>query len=255
MTAAATAPRRPCNRGGSCRACAACACRALQTELKRRGIKHNTLLCGVYDFKHSDYRALMQRWLAVLPAEGGLLLCHPAQPPLSASDDAIADARLREAAYLGSVRLPKTWPRPASPSVARGCKGAARIEREGGEHHDRRGHHLPRKVVPAGMHRECDDRRAADRTEHRIDVKAQPRRPHRAASRSVKVNSPPLTGRSLLKHGWHHVTGGTARVVAATPIATTATSNARPSQICRCLSHGVNPILNRRARQARAPRH
>lgn len=76
--------------------------RALQTELMRHGITHNTLLCGVYDFKHSDYRALMQRWLAALPAEGGLLLCHPARPPLSSSDDPIADARLREAAYLAS---------------------------------------------------------------------------------------------------------------------------------------------------------
>ncbi len=76
--------------------------RALQAELVRRGIAHNTVLGGVYDFASRDYRALMQRWLAALPQEGGLMLCHPAGPPLSASDDGIADARLREAAYLGS---------------------------------------------------------------------------------------------------------------------------------------------------------
>jgi chitin disaccharide deacetylase len=77
--------------------------RALQAELARRGVAHNAVLCGVYDFAHSDYRALMQRWLAELPAEGSLLLCHPARSALSVSDDATAPARLREAAYLGSA--------------------------------------------------------------------------------------------------------------------------------------------------------
>jgi hypothetical protein len=53
----------------------------------------------------------MLRWLAAAPASGGLLFCHPAATADSTLDigvpdpgapDAIAPARLREAAYLGS---------------------------------------------------------------------------------------------------------------------------------------------------------
>ena len=116
--------------------------RALADELARRRIAHNPALLGAYDFADPDYRALMQGWLAALPAEGGLLFCHPADAPTAeaptpgipsdtapdntpdtASDtapDPIAAARRRESAYLGSaafaqdlaaanVRLGRVW--------------------------------------------------------------------------------------------------------------------------------------------------
>ena len=76
--------------------------RALAGELARREIAHNPALLGVYDFTEPDYRALMQGWLTALPAEGGLLFCHPGDVSDDAAVDAIAAARLREAAYLGS---------------------------------------------------------------------------------------------------------------------------------------------------------
>ena len=97
---------------------------ALQRALAQRGTPHNTALLGVYDFQASDYRRLMQHWLARLPAEGGLLFCHPGDAGGADGDaaDPIAAARLREAAYLGSaafaddlaaahVRLGAAWHR------------------------------------------------------------------------------------------------------------------------------------------------
>jgi predicted glycoside hydrolase/deacetylase ChbG (UPF0249 family) len=78
---------------------------ALQRLLLRKGIAHNAALTGVYGFGDADYRTRMQRWLAALPAAGALLLCHPAAADSrdAAAFDPIAAARLREAAYLGSV--------------------------------------------------------------------------------------------------------------------------------------------------------
>ena len=75
--------------------------RALQRALARRGIAHNAALLGVYDFDSTDYRALMQQWLAALPSAGALLFCHPGDADASVPD-AIASARVREAAYLAS---------------------------------------------------------------------------------------------------------------------------------------------------------
>ena len=90
----------------------------LQRLLDRRRIRHNASLLGVYDFEAVDYRALMQGWLSALPAEGGLLFCHPGAADAHA--DPIASARVRELAYLGSaafsedlaaadVRLGSVW--------------------------------------------------------------------------------------------------------------------------------------------------
>jgi chitin disaccharide deacetylase len=77
--------------------------RTLLRGLQQRGIAHNAVLAGIYDFApQPDYRALMQAWLAALPREGGLLMCHPALAMNGADDDPIAAARCREAAYLGS---------------------------------------------------------------------------------------------------------------------------------------------------------
>ena len=94
--------------------------RALLRQLVRRGIGHNPALIGVYDFEARDYRALMQRWLAAIPAEGALLFCHPGAPSKTAVDDPIAAARVREWEYLRSagfgddlaaagVRLAPVW--------------------------------------------------------------------------------------------------------------------------------------------------
>ena len=75
--------------------------RALGRRLAQRGAAHNGVLIGCYDFIATDYRALVQRWLAALPAGGALLFCHPGDADGEA--DPIAAARLREAAYLGSA--------------------------------------------------------------------------------------------------------------------------------------------------------
>ena len=80
--------------------------RALQRALVARGIAHNRVLLGAYDFTAIDYQRLMQAWLAGAPAEGGLLFCHPCAGAGAGAGDAadpIAAARRREAAYLGSA--------------------------------------------------------------------------------------------------------------------------------------------------------
>ncbi len=94
--------------------------RALEGALVARGIAHNRVLLGAYDFA-ADYRRLMQAWLAGAPAEGGLLFCHPcAAAGAPDAADPIAAARRREAAYLGSdafvadlaaadVKVAATW--------------------------------------------------------------------------------------------------------------------------------------------------
>ena len=102
--------------------------RALAREIEQRQLASNPALLGAYDFVEPDYRALMQRWLAALPAEGGLLFCHPGDHAQGDAPDAIADARGRESAYLGSsafaadlaaagVVLGRAW-RTALPAAA-----------------------------------------------------------------------------------------------------------------------------------------
>ncbi len=76
--------------------------RVLRRALQARAAQANTQLLGVYDFKTTDYRALMQAWLAAAPARGGLLFCHPGEAEAINTTDAIACARARELAYLGS---------------------------------------------------------------------------------------------------------------------------------------------------------
>ncbi len=73
---------------------------ALERALVARGIAHNAVLLGAYDFATSDYRALFQRWLAAAPRQGGLVFCHPG--PTTAGDP-IGAARQRESDYLGSA--------------------------------------------------------------------------------------------------------------------------------------------------------
>ncbi len=76
--------------------------RALQRQLEERLLACNPALLGAYDFDEPpSYRTRMQRWLAALPVEGGLLFCHPGQADGSA--DPIAAARERELAYLESA--------------------------------------------------------------------------------------------------------------------------------------------------------
>ena len=71
-------------------------------ELVRRELAHNPALLGVYDFADTNYRALMQAWLAQVPPEGALLFCHPGDASTPAAADAIAAARVREIAYFES---------------------------------------------------------------------------------------------------------------------------------------------------------
>ncbi|KNZ34415.1 MAG: hypothetical protein AD742_01445 [Methylibium sp. NZG] len=74
----------------------------LAQELRRRVIPHNTALLGVYDFARTDYRALMQGWLAAVPPDGALLVCHPGGVTSVGTPDPIGAARLRELNYLSS---------------------------------------------------------------------------------------------------------------------------------------------------------
>ena len=82
--------------------------RALARALVHAGLPHNTLLLGAYGFATTDYRALMQAWLAQVPAEGALLFCHPGQAGGGGqgAPDAIAAARVRELAYLAGDAFP-----------------------------------------------------------------------------------------------------------------------------------------------------
>jgi len=103
--------------------------RALAAELVQRVIAHNPALLGAYDFAAPDYGALMRAWLAELPAEGGLLFCHPGTQLAGDPPDAIAPARAREAAYLGSaafdadlaaanVELGRVWQTATEPALS-----------------------------------------------------------------------------------------------------------------------------------------
>jgi predicted glycoside hydrolase/deacetylase ChbG (UPF0249 family) len=76
--------------------------RALERALVARGVAHNAVLLGAYDFATTDYRSLVRRWLAAAPREGALLFCHPGR---ATTGDAIAAARQREADYLGSAEF------------------------------------------------------------------------------------------------------------------------------------------------------
>jgi chitin disaccharide deacetylase len=74
----------------------------LARELRRRVIPHNRTLMGVYDFARTDYRTLMQGWLASVPEEGALLVCHPGGVSSIGARDPIGAARIRELNYLSS---------------------------------------------------------------------------------------------------------------------------------------------------------
>ena len=76
--------------------------RALQRQLERRQLAHNTVLLGAYDFRTTDYGSCMRSWLTALPSQGGLLFCHPGEADGLGATDAIAAARARELAYLCS---------------------------------------------------------------------------------------------------------------------------------------------------------
>jgi predicted glycoside hydrolase/deacetylase ChbG (UPF0249 family) len=73
--------------------------RAMSHKLQSLGRQANTQLLGVYDFIDTDYRRLMQGWLAAVPERGGLVFCHPGMADGAAADP-IAAARVRELAYL-----------------------------------------------------------------------------------------------------------------------------------------------------------
>jgi hypothetical protein len=103
---------------------------ALLAALRAHVLPHNAALLGVYDFAATDYRGLMQRWLAEVPPEGALLFCHPGDAKTGDGQaDAIAAARRREADYLGSaeftqdlaaanVTLGRVWQVPPSPPTS-----------------------------------------------------------------------------------------------------------------------------------------
>jgi hypothetical protein len=80
---------------------------ALERALQVCRLPHNRVLLGAYDFGKRDYRRLMQRWLAQVPATGALLFCHPGRPSADDAPDPIAAARQRELAYLAGDEFPQ----------------------------------------------------------------------------------------------------------------------------------------------------
>ena len=79
--------------------------RANSRLLRVHGLQANTQLLGVHGFSGAGYRLCMQRWLALLPARGGLVFCHPGLLPSvhEAAHDVIAHARAYEWSYLRST--------------------------------------------------------------------------------------------------------------------------------------------------------
>jgi len=70
--------------------------------LQKHHIPHNSAFAGIYDFDPAaNLDNLMQKWLAVLPANS-LVMCHPALNN-HANDDAIAYARFNEYHYLSGT--------------------------------------------------------------------------------------------------------------------------------------------------------
>ena len=80
--------------------------RQLTREIDRRGLSHNAVLLGAYDFRQTNYRTLMQGWLKLVPEAGALLFCHPGYAAGEGIADGIIAAREREFAYLGSDAFP-----------------------------------------------------------------------------------------------------------------------------------------------------
>ena len=97
---------------------AAMGAHALETRATQAGLACTPALLGVYDFSGdaARYARLMDGWLAQAPPHS-LIMCHPAQAPVSG--DAIGAARAREFSYLGSAEFAAALAR-ASVQLVRG---------------------------------------------------------------------------------------------------------------------------------------
>lgn len=78
--------------------------RGLLRLCKENQWPHNLAFAGAYGFDGDEVALAAQwaAWLAAAPADGGLIMCHPAQFDVSAPDDEIAAARVREWQWLAS---------------------------------------------------------------------------------------------------------------------------------------------------------
>ncbi len=74
----------------------------LSRKLHIHKLPGNSILLGVYDFKLLNYRRLMQRWLGHLPANGGLIFCHPGLASAQQVDTGMALCRAAEFHYFAS---------------------------------------------------------------------------------------------------------------------------------------------------------
>lgn len=72
----------------------------LRRILQNRCIPHNQSFTGIYNFKAKNYRSCFQYFLKQIDHEGWLM-CHPAAALIE--NDAIAQARVQEYAYLSSL--------------------------------------------------------------------------------------------------------------------------------------------------------
>lgn len=90
-------------RGGKAAIIGMLGARRMRRLAERSGHLCNTDFCGVYDFDpRSDLRRLWSGWLGSLPADGGLLMCHPGLP-FGVESDSIAEARAAEFRFLASA--------------------------------------------------------------------------------------------------------------------------------------------------------
>lgn len=76
--------------------------KALDKQLKKHNIAHNTTFGGIYNFATDPkiYPAKMVSWLAAMD-QNGIIMCHPAWPD-GDHEDSIAPARAIEYQYLSS---------------------------------------------------------------------------------------------------------------------------------------------------------
>lgn len=84
--------------------------RRLTTDLRHLGIVHNPAFAGVYGFDADaqGLAQLWQSWLSGAPADGLVIMCHPAVPNNSWQDE-IKPAREREWAWLSSNTFRQLW--------------------------------------------------------------------------------------------------------------------------------------------------
>ncbi len=82
----------------------------LDTLLQKQGLPYNPAFGGVYDFNANIHTLELKwnQWLSAIPAQGAIIMCHPAVPS-STWQDEIKTAREREWQWLSSNAFVQSW--------------------------------------------------------------------------------------------------------------------------------------------------